>query len=60
MPIEITINTLKWGRGLNSAYTKDLNFCNIKANIDSDIYVESRPLKITQIFNEDKYGRSMT
>lgn len=35
---------------------KDINFCNIKVDIDSDIYVTSCPLKIMQIFNEDKYS----
>ena len=42
---KITINTLNGG--LNSAYIKDINFCNIKVDIDNNN-------------NEDKYGHPVT
>ena len=56
--IEIKINTLKGG--LNSVYIKDINFCNIKADIDNDMCVASCPVKIKQIYNEDQYSRPVT
>ena len=37
-------------------YIKDINFCNIKVNIDNNILKIGHPLKIKLIFNEDQYG----
>jgi len=45
---------------VNSLYIKNIKFCYIKENIDSNILKPGHPLKIELVYNEDQNVPSVT